>query len=310
MIMKKESFKATDCRATTNKYSLASICTDARAWLLFLPTALILYFFMIRPIANGFMYSFYEMQGFTPKEFIGIDNYIRLFSDTQFPKILLNTFLYVLWSFIIGFVPPLVVAIMLNEMVHGTGWFKFSIYFPCIVPGVAATMLWYYIYMPDSSGLLNTLLIKFGLGQMGWLQNAALTIPLIVVTATWKSMGGTMVLYLAALQGVNQDLYEAALIDGAGFWKKVVHITLPQIRGLLLLNVIRQIISVFQIMMEPLTMTGGGPDGASMSMALWAYRTAFIEFNTGTSLAISVVTFLILMILTGFYFFAEKKLND
>ena len=105
-------------------------------------------------------------------------------------------------------------------------------------------------------------------------------------------------------------MYEAALIDGAGFWKKVVHITLPQIRGLLLLNVIRQIISVFQIMMEPLTMTGGGPDGASMSMALWAYRTAFIEFNTGTSLAISVVTFLILMILTGFYFFAEKKLND
>ncbi len=282
---------------------------DAGAWLLLLPTVIIIYFFTVRPIITGFWYSMHEMQGFTPKTFVGFENYKRVLADTQFPKTLMNTVLYVVWSFVIGFIPPVLIAILLNEMIHCSGWFKFSIYFPTIVPTVAATMLWYYMYLPDGSGLLNTVLLKFGAKPQGWLQNSALTIPLIVIMSTWKGCGSTMILYLAALQGVNQDLYEAAIIDGAGFTKRIIHITMPQIMGITILNAVRQIISVFQIMTEPLTMTGGGPDGASMSMALWGYRTAFIEFNTGTSLAIGAITFAILIVLTIFYFYAESKVD-
>lgn len=297
----------TDLRSRRNP--LRAFLGDVRAWVLFLPTALILYFFMIRPIATGFWYSFHEMQGFTVKEFIGLDNYQTVLSDTQFPKVLMNTISYVIWSFIIGFIPPIAIAVMMNEMVHFKGWFKFSTYFPCIVPMVAATMLWYYMYMPDGSGLLNAILYKFGISPQGWLQNSALTIPLIIIMSTWKGFGATLILYLAALQGVNQELYEAALIDGAGFLRRIFFVTLPQIMGIVLLNAVRQVISVFQIMVEPMTMTGGGPNGASTSIALWAYRTAFIEFNAGTSLAIGAITFLILVILTIFYFFAERKID-
>lgn len=288
---------------------LLAFLSDVRAWVLLLPTALILYFFMIRPIAIGFWYSLHEMQGFTVKEFIGLGNYKIALSDTQFPRVLMNTIQYVLWSFVIGFIPPIVIAIMLNEMVHFKGWFKFSIYFPVIVPVVASTLLWYYMYLPDGSGLLNALLSKFGIEPQGWLQNSALTIPLIIITSTWKGCGGSMILYLAALQGVNQELYEAAVIDGAGFLKRIFYVTLPQIMGIILLSAVRQIIAVFQIMAEPLTMTGGGPNGASMSIALWSYRTAFIEFNTGTSLAISAVTFLLLIVFTMFYFYVERKVD-
>lgn len=292
-----------------NRKRLNGFFKDSGAWLLFLPTALAIYFFTIRPIAMGFWYSLHNMQGFTVKEFIGLDNYKTVLSDTQFLKVLLNSVSYVIWSFIIGFLPPMIIAIMLNEMIHGNGWFKFSIYFPAIVPMVAATLLWYYMYLPDNAGLLNTILARFGIAPQGWLQNSSMTIPLITIMTSWKGLGATMLLYLAAVQGINQELYEAAILDGAGFMRRIFSITLPQIKGLIFLNIIRQMIGVFQIMAEPMTMTGGGPDGASLSISLWAYRTAFVEFNAGTSLAIGVITFLILIVFTIFYFYAERTVD-
>ena len=292
-----------------NRKRLNGFFKDSGAWLLFLPTALAIYFFTIRPIAMGFWYSLHNMQGFTVKEFIGLDNYKTVLSDTQFLKVLLNSVSYVIWSFIIGFLPPMIIAIMLNEMIHGNGWFKFSTYFPAIVPMVAATLLWYYMYLPDNAGLLNTILARFGIAPQGWLQNSSMTIPLITIMTSWKGLGATMLLYLAAVQGINQELYEAAILDGAGFMRRIFSITLPQIKGLIFLNIIRQMIGVFQIMAEPMTMTGGGPDGASLSISLWAYRTAFVEFNAGTSLAIGVITFLILIVFTIFYFYAERTVD-
>ena len=292
-----------------NRKRLNGFFKDSGAWLLFLPTALAIYFFTIRPIAMGFWYSLHNMQGFTVKECIGLDNYKTVLSDTQFLKVLLNSVSYVIWSFIIGFLPPMIIAIMLNEMIHGNGWFKFSTYFPAIVPMVAATLLWYYMYLPDNAGLLNTILARFGIAPQGWLQNSSMTIPLITIMTSWKGLGATMLLYLAAVQGINQELYEAAILDGAGFMRRIFSITLPQIKGLIFLNIIRQMIGVFQIMAEPMTMTGGGPDGASLSISLWAYRTAFVEFNAGTSLAIGVITFLILIVFTIFYFYAERTVD-
>ncbi len=295
--------------AKKQKKVMSQIMHDAGAWLLILPTLLVLYIFTVRPIVTGLWYSFHDMQGFTVKEFTGLENYITILSDTQFPKVLWNTVQYVLWSLVIGFIPPIAIAIMLNEMVHTKGIFKFSIYFPCIVPMVAATMLWYYMYFPDQSGLLNILLSKFGIAPMQWLQQASLTIPLIIIMTTWKGCGGSMIFYLAALQSVNQELYEAAIIDGAGFFCRIRKITIPQISGIVLLNFVRQIIGVFQILTEPMTMTGGGPNGRSTSLALWAYRTAFVDFNAASSLAIGVVTFIMLMIMTCFYFWVQNRVD-
>ena len=291
------------------KKILSEIMHDTKSWILILPTLLVLYFFTIRPIAIGAWYSLHNMQGFTVTDFVGLKNYITILSDTQLPRVLWNTIQYVLWSLVIGFIPPIAIAIMLNEMIHFRSIFKFSIYFPSIVPALAATMLWYYIYFPDQSGLLNILLSKFGIEPLQWLQMEKITIPLIIIMTTWKACGSSMIFYLAALQSVNQELYEAAIIDGAGFFCRVRKITIPQIAGIILLNLVRQIIGVFQILTEPMTMTGGGPNGASTSLALWSYRTAFVDFNAATSLAIGVITFIILIILTCFYFWVQKKVD-
>ncbi|MBO5059938.1 MAG: sugar ABC transporter permease [Clostridia bacterium] len=289
--------------------TIGTIIRDMGAWVLILPTLLILYFFVLRPIIVGAWYSLHEMQGFTIKEFVGLENYTRILADTQFPRVLWNTVQYVLWSFIIGFVPPIILAIMMNEMVHLKGWFKFSTYFPCIVPMVAATMLWFYMYLPNESGLLNTLLAHFGIEPFEWLQNDKFTIPLIMITCTWKGSGGSVIIYLASLQGVNQELYEATVIDGAGFLRRIRTIAIPHLSGIILLNAVRQIIGIFQIMAEPMTMTDGGPNGASMSIALWAYKTAFIDFNAATSLSIGVITFFLLVIFTVFYFAVQNKVQ-
>ena len=191
----------------------------------------------------------------------------------------------------------------------GKSFFRFAMYLPSMAPGIAISMLWYYMYYPNGSGLLNMLLGWFGIEPQVWLQNANMTIPLILISSTWKSMGGTLLLYLAALQGVNRELYEAALMDGAGIWKRIRYVMLPEVSGILLLNLVRQIISVFQIMEEPLVMTGGGPNNASMSLGLLAYRNAFQYFKIGNALAVNVIMFLLLVVLTLFYFKLEKKIN-
>lgn len=292
------------------KRSMTFLLKDLGAWALMVPTLVILYFWIIRPIATGIMYSFCDMKGFEFQGWAGLSNYTAVLKDTRFVQILTNTVKYVIWGMIIGYLPPIIVAIMLNEIVHIKGFFKFSIYFPCMISGVACSLIWYYMYLPDGTGLLNMILNHIGLPMSSWLQNESLTIPLIIVSTTWRGFGGSMLMYLAALQGINQELYEAAVVDGAGFFRRIFSITIPQIRGIMLLFIIRQMIAVFQILTEPMTMTGGGPNNASMSMGLWSYNNAFIYYNTGHSLAISVVMFIILIGLTFCYFFMQKKVDD
>ncbi|MEG1441746.1 MAG: sugar ABC transporter permease [Oscillospiraceae bacterium] len=279
------------------------------AWLMLLPGLFLLYFMVWRPVVVGAGLSLFELKGYEPVKFIGLANYKRVLTDTLFIKTLFNTVQYVVWSLVIGFLPPIIVAIMLNEMVHGKAFFKFAIYFPVIVPTVAVSLIWYFLYQPDPNGLLNMFTAKFGIPTSTWLQNPNLTIPLIVVSMTWKGFGGTMIMYLASLQGVNQELYEAAKIDGAGGFRRVFNITLPQIFPVVMLFLIKQIIGVFQIMVEPMTMTAGGPNNASVSLALQGYNYAFTYFQPANALALGFITFVLLMGLTIVYFKVDKKLS-
>ncbi len=295
----------------TNRKSinLGKLKADIPAWLILLPSMLLLYFIVWRPIAEGIALSFFELKGFEPVEFIGFENYKTVLRDTLFLKTLWNTLSYVGWSLVIGFFVPVILAISLNEVVHGRGTLKFAFYLPVVVPAVAASLIWYFIYQPGEAGLLNTLLINLGFSTKDWLQNANLTIPLIVISSTWKGCGSTMLLYLATLQGINQELYEAARVDGASVWKRLIYITLPQLAPTMILLFVQQIIGIFQIMSEPMVMTGGGPNNASVSLALRSYDYMFTLFKTGNALALSVITFIILLIINLFYFKVEKKLD-
>ncbi|MCI5970080.1 MAG: sugar ABC transporter permease [Oscillospiraceae bacterium] len=289
------------------KFSLAG--KEAEAWLLIAPLLFLVVLLIWYPQIMSFFWSMCDMQGYTPTAFVGLKNYKSILSNTMFVKILLNTLKYVFWSLVIGYLLPLIVAIMMNEMVHFKSGFKTLIYFPHVLPGVAVSLMWYLMYFPDEGGMLNMILALFGAKPMDWLQNEALTIPLIIISTTWKAMPGGMLMYYATLQGVNRDLYEAATIDGAGVLRRLWSITLPQISGTMLLMLINQIIGIFQILEQPMAMTGGGPNNASISLVYWSYKQGFENFRVGPAMAIGNIVFAILIIMTIFYFKLNKKIE-
>lgn len=282
---------------------------DLGAWLLILPAILCVYLFIIRPQVTGIWWSFFDMKGYKVEEFVGFANYKQVIQDTMFVKTLGNTFKYVFWSLVIGFLLPIVVAVILNEMVHFRNTFRFLTYFPAILPGMAVSLLWYMMYYPDQGGLLNMIGSWFGLAPYSWLQDAKNTIMLIVVSMTWSGCGGTAIYYFASLQGVSRELYEAAIIDGAGFVRRFFTVTMPHLSGITLLFLVKQIIGVFNIMEQPMQMTDGGPNGASNTLGLIAYKYGFVSIKPQLAMAVGVIMFLILMVLTIFYFYLDKKIE-
>ena len=279
-------------------------------WLLILPSIILFIMMVWRPIVIGIAYSFFKLQGFTPVEWAGFDNYRNVLSDTNFIHTLQNTVGYVGWSLIIGFPLPFICAVMLNELKHFQGYFKITTYLPVIVPSIATSLIWKMVYMDGSGGLLNMLMYFFGFSPINWLTNKSLVIPLIIISMSWHGFGSTMIVYLASLQSVNQELYEAARLDGAGLFGRIRHVLFPHMRGVMLLMAIRQIIAVFNVTEQPLTMTGGGPNGASMSIGLTNYFYAFKYGQYDKSLALGVITFVLLISLTFIYFRLDKKTGD
>lgn len=289
---------------------LAILRNESLMWLLLLPTVFTLILCHWNPVFRGMITSLFQTKGFKLVEFVGLENFKNVLTDTMFLKTLFNTIQYVIWSFVIGAIPPLVIAIALNEVVHFKQGFKVLTYLPAMAPGLAASLIWVNIFSPSPGGMLNILMNALGLPTSQWLLNETLTIPLIVVSMTWKGYGVTMLLYLSALQSVSQELYEAAVIDGAGIWKRIFKITIPHIAPTMLLMWVQQIISIFQIFDQPLVMTDGGPNNASLTLGLTSYKMAFSYMQVDRSMALGTVSFFILLIATLFYFRMKKKLED
>ena len=289
---------------------LLSLKNNISGWGLILPTVICFVMFVWRPIAIGIGYSFFDLKGFEPTEFVKFENYRQVLSDTNFLTTLKNTVMYVLWSLIIGLPLPFIAAVMMNEMLHAKQYFKITTYLPAILPGMAVYLLWRFIYGESENGLLNSLLYYLGFEKLPFLASETAVIPLIIIMMTWSGFGGTVIVYLATLQGVDQSLYEASRIDGSGFWRRAWHVTLPHCRGILLLSAIRQIIGIFNITEQPMVMTGGGPGGASMSLGLTNYYYAFRYGAMEKSLALGVITFVLLVGLTVVYFYFDKKINE
>lgn len=288
----------------------AKLLDNLSGWGLLLPVLVCLIIVKWHPIISGIVRSFYATRGYETTEFVGLKNYINVITDTLFVKTFFNTIKYVLWSLIIGFVPPLLLGVLLNEVRHFKRGFRVLTYLAGLVPSVAVTLIWGYIYNPGETGFLNMLLSFAGIPPQGWLQNATLSIPLMIVMMTWSGTPSSAIIYLAALKGVPNELYEAAIIDGSGIWKRFWNVTFPSIAGTALLLVTRQVINVFQIMEQPLMLTGGGPDNATMSLNLTSYNYAFTYMQVSRSLALSTCTFLFLIILTVLYFKMEKKIKE
>ena len=286
---------------------LSTLKRDYKAWLLMLPSLILFAVFSWQPLISGVYLSFFKTKGYNAVRFVGLDNYKAVISDAAFTSALGNSFKYIFWSLLIGYLLPIIAAILINEMVHLKPFFRFSVYFPGMVPGMATAIMWKIFFDPNPTGLLNVLRTHLGMNPSMWLANPKLTIPLIVVTMTWSGFGSTTILYLANLQGVNQELYEAAEIDGAGFFSRLKSITIPSISSLLYLFLVLQIIGVFQVMEQPLAMTEGGPNNASLSLMLQSYFYAFRYFRADRAMAVGTITFLILIGLTVLYFRVNRN---
>lgn len=282
---------------------------DVSAWILILPALLLIYLCILRPQIMGTYWSFFDMKGYKVQEFVGLENYRTVWADSMFLKTLWNTCQYVLWSILVGYFLPIVIAILLNEMVHLRNTYRVLIYFPSILPAAGVALLWYLMYYPDAGGLLNMVGGFFGLEPYVWLQDGKWTILYIIISMTWSGCGSSVLYYFAALQGVSRELYEASIIDGAGFVRRIRTITLPHIAGISLLFLVRQIIGVFSVMEQPLQMTDGGPNGASTSLGLLAYRYGFVSIKPDLAMAVGVIMFLILVVITCFYFYLDKKIE-
>ncbi|MGH2514416.1 MAG: carbohydrate ABC transporter permease, partial [Ktedonobacterales bacterium] len=188
----------------------------------------------------------------------------------------------------------------------GKAYFRLAFYLPVIIPPLVTVFLWGYMYRPDG-GLLNGLLSLVGVGKQLWLQSPGTALQSLVVITTWANAGGTMLIYLAALQSIPAELYEAAELDGAGIWKRIWRIMLPQIRGVMLIMLILQIIATFQLFIEPFTLTNGGPVNATTTIVLLIYNYAFQSVDLGAASALSVILFLVLVALSLTYFGVTRR---
>lgn len=283
------------------------IKNNLSGWMIMLPSIILFAFFVWQPLLESVRLSLYRAQGMRLLEMVGAKNYIDVFQHPDFMPALVNTFQYTLWSLAIGFLIPIILAIFINEIRRGKSFFKMAVYLPNIIPGIAMVFIWSRIFTPGSTGVLNVLLSHLGIEPQIWLTNRAWTIPLIVIALTWKGAGATTLLYIAGLQGIDPELYEASIIDGAGIWQRIRNITLPNIFNLARTLLVLQIIAVFQILYEPLVMTNGGPNNASISIMQLVWKFAFERFDYPKAAAVSVIISIILVILSLIYFKLNKE---
>ncbi|MDO5299602.1 MAG: sugar ABC transporter permease [Clostridia bacterium] len=285
----------------------ARAARELGAWLVMLPGLVLFIFFLWEPLLEAIRLSLYEAKGMTLVRFVGLQNYVEVMRGPDFWPSVINTFKYLFWSLIIGFLLPIAMAIGIHESSWGKGIYRTSFYLPNIVPGLATVFLWRFLYRSDASGGLNMLLSAFGIAPQNWLNSAVTVIPMIVISMTWKGAGSTALLYLAGLQGISPELYEAAIIDGANVRQRIWNITLPQLYNLMRTLLILQVISVFQVLYEPLVMTNGGPNNASISMMQLVYRYAFDKFDYSKASAVSVIVAIALIALTLVYNKVNKE---
>ncbi|MGI6623757.1 MAG: sugar ABC transporter permease [Clostridiaceae bacterium] len=285
------------------------LINDIKSWLIMLPSVILFAFFVWVPMGESIVMSLFKTKGVSLEKFVGLEQYLAVFRDPNFMAALKNTVSYTLWSLVIGFLVPIVIAVLIGETTRLRGLFRTASYLPNMMPGLATVLLWRSFFSAKPSGAFNVLISYLGMDARSWLSNAEIIIPLIVVILTWKGAGATALIYMAGLAGINPELYESATIDGAGIWRRTWHITLPQIFNLGSTLLILQIIAVFQILYEPLVLTNGGPDNASISLMqlLFNYIQNASSIDYGRASAVSVIISLMLLTFTVLYNIVNKR---
>lgn len=275
------------------------------AWAMVSPWLIGFFLLTAFPMATSLVLSFMDWDLLSPPQWAGLANYEKLFLIDPLPLHSLKiTVVFSLVSIPLNIVFGLAIAMLLNTNIRGLSVFRTIYYLPAILSGVAVAILWQWIFSTEF-GLLNTALRLFGIEGPAWLGSKIWVIPAFVVMRLW-SVGGGMVIYLAGLQAIPTDLYEAAEIDGANWWQRILSITLPMLSPTIFFQLITGVIFSMQIFTETFIMTNGGPANASLFYMLYLYRQAFQYFKMGYASALAWVFFVVILLLTLILFATAK----
>ncbi|MCY2931353.1 MAG: sugar ABC transporter permease [Planctomycetota bacterium] len=272
--------------------------------------------FTVYPVLASLYYSFCKYDLLRPPEFVGLANFRTLLSDPLFLQGLWNTLVYTVFAVPVTMLTALLLAFLLNLKLRGQAVYRTIFFLPSIVPVVASSVLWLWLFNTDH-GLVNLLLqpLLAGLNGLlgtqltppGWLTNPACTKPALILVAAW-GVGGSMILCLAGLGDVPRQMYEAAELDGAGAWKKTLHITLPMISPVLFFTLIMGLIGSFQFFAQPLVMwPNGAPGDSALFYALYLFQNAFLYLRMGYASAQAWILFVVIVLATVLVFRSTRR---
>lgn len=276
------------------------------AWLFLVPTLLIFGLFAWWPIVRSLLISFQKTNLVEPAVWVGLDNFRALFDDPLLGTAVGNTLIFVGLGLLIGFPAPLILAAVMSTVRRGAGVYRFLVYLPVVIPPVVAILLWKWFYDPGS-GLFNNVLGKVGLGPYSWLESSDSAMLSLILESTWAGMGGAVLIYLAAMVGIPGELYEATEVDGAGIWRRIWHVMLPQLRSVIGLLLLVQLINTVQVFTEPYIFTGGGPENSTLTVLLLIFRYAFQDGEYGQAAALSFLMVTALALLSAAYLRATRS---
>ncbi|MDE0086140.1 MAG: sugar ABC transporter permease [Candidatus Poribacteria bacterium] len=281
-----------------NRYNFWHQQQKIAPYLFIAPFYILFIVFMGYPLISSLVMSFYEMRGFQSRIFVGISNFIDLFRDPIFWKSLWNTTYFALGTLILQLPIALLLAILLNsKFVKGKNFLRLAFFAPVLVAGVFVAIIFNLIF-DQRAGLINNEFILFG-KEIGWLSEGKYVMPAVILTGVWQWAGFNMIYFLAGLQGIRQELYEAAAVDGANWWQSFVHITLPSLRPVIAFVVVVSMIGSFQLFDLPYILTNGGePADAGSTIVMYLYKNGFQFMRLGYAATIGWVLFIIIAIIS------------
>ena len=278
-------------------------------YLFILPNFLGFLLFMLVPIIMALVFSFTNYDVISQMDFVGINNYVGLFTDDQFITSLLNTLWFAVLTVPTGVILALLLAVLFNRQIRGISIFRTFVFIPVITSMVAVSLVWSMLY-EDNAGLLNTLLGYVGLGPVHWLTDTNIAMISIAIMSVWKGLGYNMTIFLAGLQGVPGELYEAATIDGATARQKFMKITVPMIAPTTYFVTLMALIGSLQVFDQVWIMTQGGPVDATKTVAMYLYQYGFQFYKMGYACAAAYVLFILVFIVSLIQNISSKKWGD
>ncbi|MEI7473684.1 MAG: sugar ABC transporter permease [bacterium] len=274
------------------------------AFLFIAPAFLGILLFIVLPVITSFFISFCHWDLISPIKFVGFNNYIEILNEPLFYKVLWNTFFYSFFTAFFGVILPLFLALLLNQKIKFSNFYKLSIFIPYVTPMIVCAIVWEWIYDPNYS-IINWLLgANHGIN---WLYDKNIALWALIIASIWKNIGYNLIIFLAALQNIPETYSEAAEIDGANSINRFFLITLPLLSPTVFFVLIMTTVSSFQIFDMVYLMTGGGPENSTMVMVYWMYKNAFELFKLGKASAIAYILFLIILGLTLIQWKTRKK---